>query len=210
MIEGFVDELVKIGQRRSYVKDVLGGIDPTGGKTFAYGVHDAPVSKEEASKRRTAATVGGAIGGSLAIPMAVGGALGIKKGLRGVLSGAVSPFTAIRGALKATGVLKKIENRTATTEDITKALSMLKGKVKPELLEKILGPRSIGTASRVVKHIPPSYAGYLRKQVQSRLGTGLGAIGASGAFGAGSAYLQYGKGRQAGELMDPRKRRQYS
>lgn len=116
-LAGFADEMEKIG--RSIFRDFMGGVDPTGGATFQYGMRDAEKGRGP-SIRRAAGTVGGVVGGAAAVPAGISGLIGAVKGLgkgkgvggrllsagRGFMSGAADPFKQVYHASKAKGALR--------------------------------------------------------------------------------------------------------
>jgi predicted DNA-binding WGR domain protein len=113
---GFLDELEKIA--RSPLKDFLAGVDPSGSKTFQYGMADAG---NDNRFRRAIGTTGGILGGATVVPAAVssviGGARAAKGGpraaLMGALKGAYSPFSTLYLGLKSSKGLDKLQRGVA-------------------------------------------------------------------------------------------------
>lgn len=206
--------LIKEAQapRRSYMRDFLGGVDPTGGATFQYGMQDVETGRRRTGLRRAVGTAGGLAGGAVAVPAGVSGLIGAVKGFsrgkgglrgrlagagRGFLSGAASPFRKVYRAARAKGALKAVGAGKTLTGKQGKALHTFATKEIPggHLLKGV----SPAQAGRAASRLPPEMLAKAREGVSSRLGTGLATLGTSGAIGGGSAYLQYGKGRGAAQ-----------
>jgi len=220
---------------RSYIKDFLAGVDPTGTDTFKYGLKDAPRIKRQQSTRRTIGTVGGLIGGGLVIPSAVGGLIGAAKGAggglkgvaRGFVSGAAAPVTKVISAVRLQRFLGKLERGKGITQpelkkavratthlfpDVRQAITLgkrvvNKGKQSTNFVASALKNSDGISAEQALRAIPKETAGEARKYIRTQLSAGLGGLGVSGLVGAGSAHLQYGKGGRVGKLMTPEQRR---
>jgi len=124
-------ELEKLGER-SYIKDFLAGVDPTGSKTFSYGVKDAPVSSNEKALRMGVGVAGGILGGALLVPSVVSGLVGmagnITKGptrmVTGFGKGFVRPIKAIVGGTQTIKTLGRVqEGATLTPKDVSRMAS---------------------------------------------------------------------------------------
>lgn len=211
----FLDEVSKIAQR-SYGKDFLAGVDPTGTKTFQYGMQDERQGKAS-PLRRAVGTAGGVAGGIAAIPLAVGGTVGGIRGFamgqggigrrllsagRGALSGAVKPYqqlyrgTRARGALSAHRAGKQLTSSQA---------SHLQKFVKTQLPEG-LGAAQItpGRVQTALRAMSPEQTAWAQRQLSGELAQGAGALGLSGAISGGSAYMQYGKGAKTEQNIKQR------
>ena len=120
--------------RRIGVSDFLGGIDPTGGATFQYGMEDVEDPTQKAHGARALGTAGGLVGGAVVVPASISGLIEGGKGLvqtsgglgkrlagagRGLVSGAMKPFKQVAGGIKARGVMDKV--RREGTEALTEA-----------------------------------------------------------------------------------------
>ena len=161
--ENMVPEALKTKEARTILKDFLAGVDPTGTKTFQYGIQDAPVSEGEAKARRTIGTVGGVVGGAGLIPAAAGGVIGgvnglarggLRGGARGFVQGAVSPYTSIYRGARAYGSLGRMGAGQAISKAEKANLVKMVGEVPGAgFVSKILGGlhRGAETASAAGK-----------------------------------------------------------
>lgn len=215
----FSDEFVKIA--RSLGKDFLGGIDPTGGATFQYGMQD--VEKPgvvNPNLARAAGTAGGVVGGALVVPSAISGLIGAGKGLasggsigsrlaqagRGFMTGVKAPVSDTVGAIRAKRALGQVESQGAKslTEGQLKSLGGIAdhsplGSLVQKFTGKSVKDIPPGQLRMLMSTLRPKDIATAKQQVGSQLTSGLATLGTSGLIGGGSAYLQYGKGRQAAE-----------
>lgn len=213
----FADEFVKIAQGRSVLKDFVGGIDPTGGATFQYGMTDYEKPQHASpSLARAAGTAGGLVGGALVIPSAIGGLIGGVKGFgggggmgarlaragRGFVSGAKQPIKMPIDVIRSRKALAQMRTKgigSLTDSQLSAMRGVASGLPGGALLEKA-NPTMMRAGLRSIRatagDIPFEFAD---KQLKSGLASGIATLGTSGALGAGSAYLQYGKGQQAAE-----------
>lgn len=199
-------------QPRSHFYDFLAGVDPTGTKTFQYGMEDA--GKGQASPvRRVVGTSGGVLGGAAVIPGAVGGLVGGTKGLlmgrgglrgrllgaaKGLLSGAKKPYTSLYRGIKA--------RRALGAHQAGKKLTARQGEhirrfVKEQLPESVsragnIHPRMV---QQTLNQLSPKQLSKVHRELGGELGAGAAALGLSGAISGGSAYAQYGKGVTTGK-----------
>ena len=222
------DELEKIS--RSYLKDFAAGVDPTGTKTFGYGMKDAPVSQAEASKRRAVGVAGGILGGATVVPSAVSGIIGgmknIKRGpiamARGFGQGAISPYQKLYRAGRGERALKQLHE----TGHVTPSQAEMLGKVMPgdpRLTRVMTGDKTymekakglLGRKSQTMEDLEamrrlavnhPGLIDSLRAKIRAKGINALSGMGISGTVGGGSAYLQYGKGRRTGKIMTQKQR----
>mgnify|MGYP001823659612 CR=1 FL=1 len=217
-VTAFADEFVKIAQTRSALKDFVGGIDPTGGATFQYGMTD--YEKPQVANpglARAAGPAGGVVGGALVIPSAISGLIGGVKGLggggsmgarlaragRGIVSGAKEPVVGVANAIRSRSALKQMQASGAASLSPGQ-LRALRDVAARSPIGQMVGPERVGKLSEghlrmLLKRVSPAQAEMAQKQVGSALSSGLATLGTSGVIGGGSAYLQYGKGQQAAE-----------
>lgn len=199
---------------RSYMKDFLAGVDPTGTKTFQYGQEDAQQG-ERSGARRAVGTAGGLLGGAAVIPAAVGGAVGGVKGLlmgrgnwktrllgagRGFVSGAKKPYTSLYHGVQA--------NRALAAHQAGKTLKPRQAKQLERFVQESL-PHSVTSSGKVspkmvqegMTRLNPQQLASVRRELGGEVGAGAAALGLSGAISGGSAYAQYGKGGTTGEQL---------
>ncbi len=216
-LSAFRNELEKIA--RSGVKDFLAGVDPTGTKTFAYGVQDAPASKSEARKKMLLGTAGGLVGGAVVVPGAVSGLVegakgfasgGVRGAMRGAAKGAVKPFKGLARAVRGSKVLREAGEKGLKAKDL-KGLGSLAEDMGVEGAGRAaarhardITPAQIASAGPEAQEVLSRAA----KKVRGRAIAGASTLGLSGAIGAGSAALQYQKGRAFGAPLTPEQRAQ--
>ena len=199
---------------RSYMHDFLGGVDPTGTKTFQYGMEDA-AQGQTSGMRRAVGTAGGILGGAAVVPGAVGGLVGAIKGLamgkgglkgrllsagQHAVRGAKQPYSSLYRGMKARSALK--------AHQAGKALSSRQGGdlqkfVRQSLPEGVLPSGEMGSQriQSALKQMAPSQMAKVRKHLGGELAAGAGALGLSGLVSGGSAYAQYGKGGVTGNEL---------
>jgi hypothetical protein len=188
-MKAFYDGMAKIAGDSSYVKDFLAGVDPTGTKTFDYGMKN----KKNHSAHRAIGTAGGLLrgGGGLKSRLARGGSAfvnGIKEPIEG-------PIRAFRGLKK----MKQYRAGTATIENVTddENVRFIAGKTPMGFLNrKPGGGGNLDFDIRNLRAASQNKDELLDKGLQAGnkvLGEGIGALGLSGLIGGGSAYLQYSK-----------------
>ena len=209
-MKAFYDGMAKIAGDSSYVKDFLAGVDPTGTKTFDYGMKN----KKNHSAHRAIGTAGGLIGGMTVVPAvtvgAVRGASAMLRGgggLKSRLARGGSAFVngikePIEGPIRAFRGLKKMKQYragTATIENVTddENVRFIAGKTPMGFLNrKPGGGGNLDFDIRNLRAASQNKDELLDKGLQAGnkvLGEGIGALGLSGLIGGGSAYLQYGK-----------------
>jgi len=194
---------------RSYVRDFVGGVDPTGGATFSYGVQDADATKREALKRRTTSAVGGVVGGATVIPAALGGVVGAVRGSRrglrsaaaGFAKGTTEPFADLYHARRASSGLKGAASGKALSKKHIKSLDHLSGGKMGDV-GKHLADRASGDAGKRV-------AAEAAEVVGDKYRDAMTGIGVSAGVGGVSAHLQYDKARQLGSHMTPEQRENF-
>jgi hypothetical protein len=207
----FLDELEKIGKSRSLARDFLGGVDPTGGATFRYGMEDVEQGLAAPGLRKALGTVGGVVGGAAVVPSAISGLIGGVKGFsaggglrgrlvgagRGFVSGLAKPFSKVYQSARASGGLKALERGGEMSLGQAKNLRALASDM-PAIggFVKKLSPEQV---QQYARHLPAAQVANMRKGVGGQLSAGLATLGTSGLIGGGSAYLQYGKGRAAAQ-----------
>lgn len=213
-----VRSLEKTARGRSYVSDFLGGVDPTGGSTFQYGMQDVEQGAPHSGLRRAVGTAGGVVGGAAVVPAAIGGLIGAVKGVggglggvgKGFATGVSKPFTKIYRAARASSALKALESGNRLMPGQVRSLETFATKEMPGggMIARALptlqtAGSHVGRLSPVVREavgrLAPETAGRLRKHVGGHLSSGIATLGTSGIIGGGSAALQYGKGRAAAE-----------
>lgn len=211
LLPSFIDELEKISER-SYVKDWLAGVDPTGGYTFQYGMDDARASDEEARRRRLVGTAGGLIGGGLAVPSAIYGLIhaakgfgqgGIRGAARGLISGIKHPIASPWRAWQAKKSLRAINaGARATGRDVSRVSKVL-GETGMPTRYGVLAKNDPRLAAKMLDKAPSTQKREALSAVSGKLTEGLAALGLSSGISGGAAYLQYGKGRRVGKMIPP-------
>ena len=209
-VDSFMDELCKIAQSsegRSLMSDFMGGIDPTGTKTFQYGMQDAR-GGGPSGVRRAVGTAGGLVGGAMAIPAAIGGTVGALKGFasghggvarrlisagKGAVSGSIKPYTSLYKGVQGKKALSAHLAGKKLTESQSKNLQRLVKDSNPVASMKgsnLSAEQTQGLLSR----FKPKDIDSARRSLTGEIAGGAGAIGLSGAISGGSTYMQYGKG----------------
>lgn len=212
-LESFLDELAKIAAEspnRSLLKDFMGGVDPTGSKTFQYGMEDTGRSPAQSALRRGVGTAGGLLGGAIAVPAAIGGVIGAaqgaSRGLGGILGGAwrgaYSPFAKLYRGVRAKKMVSGLRKGVAPSKGQLQSAHNMVG-----LEPLVKDPEMV---SDVYSMLSPKQRGIIDRHVSSQVTRGLSGIGLSGLVGGGSAYLQYGKGKSIGQVMSPQQRAEAS
>lgn len=209
----FVDEMCKLGAR-SYMDDFMGGVDPTGTKTFQYGMDDAQRGTHS-GLRQAVGTAGGLVGGATIVPSVVSSVLEGAKGYRGggwrgalvgAARGTYKPFQDLYRAARGVRSLSRARAGKALSQGELTGL---------QRLAKSSGPEAGAAASRVtrsneamqgaLRHPRGSeMLGRAQEQLRSKVTDTGAAIGLSGALGAASAGMQYGKGGKVGRDLPPR------
>lgn len=142
-LQAFQDEMAKIAVERSLMKDFLAGVDPTGTRTFSYGMKDAG---KEKGVRSTVGAIGGLVGGATVVPAVVsgliGGAQGFGKGgLKGVLpgfaSGTYKPFAQLYRAAKGVKTLDKLDAGKKISKGELNSLSALVEARAPSITQQV-------------------------------------------------------------------------
>jgi hypothetical protein len=131
-------ELEKMSADRSYLKDLLAGIDPTGSKTFTYGIKDASKSDREKAVRLGLGVAGGILGGAVLVPSVVAGIIesaaqaskGPRAMLRGFGAGFLKPVVgAVRGVQTVKALGRAAKGEALTAKEVGRAASF--GKILP-------------------------------------------------------------------------------
>lgn len=190
---------------RSLASDFMAGVDPTGTRTFQYGMNDAQAGGPS-GLRRTVGTVGGVVGGALAIPAAVGGTVGAIKGFamgqggmkgrllsagKEMLSGAVRPYSSLYHGAVARGGLAAHQAGKAITPRQATSMQRFAGQVSPVGGASNLSRRQIQAGLHTMN---PAQISEMRRRIGGELAGGAGALGLSGVISGASANLQYSKG----------------
>ena len=222
VVRAFMDELEKVGVAgRSIASDFMAGVDPTGTKTFQYGMDDQ-ARGGASGVRRAVGTAGGVLGGAVAIPAATGGIVGAAKGFatgsggiksrllsaaKGALWGAKKPFSMLyHGSRGLRGVTSAQAGRAMTGGE-AQSLRRLVSESAPAGMVKIPKTPTGARATEYVRGLGGARTEALRKHLVGETATGAGLLGASGVIGGGSAYLQYGKGADTQKRLGARPRR---
>lgn len=195
-------------QDRSYLKDFAAGVDPTGTYTTEYGMSDVGTDTSTGA-RRGVGVLGGLIGGGLVVPSAISGLMHAPTG-KGVMGkvkafgeGFMHPSKEIVQGIKAKRILHRAPKVGITKEE----MRFLGDKAKSQ--------SPVGLSSRIWEMqanrglTPQQYRALPKaaiRDVETYLGQGIKdtaiGMGLGGAFSGGSAYAQYGKGRNMGEQLD--------
>lgn len=202
--KGEIEKLAK--RNRAHIKDILAGVDPTGTKTFQYGMEDVDKPKGEARLRRTLGVAGGVVGGGIAVPMAIYGIIEAARGLstggvKGMASGLVKgmkrPVVAPVQAMRAKSVLKRLKKpgAVASERDTSAVFKMFEESPVGSKITSLLKEYPTSTAALLTK-LPTKVKGRLHSVVSEELASALAPMGLAGAISGGSAYVQYGKGRR--------------
>jgi hypothetical protein len=208
--------------KRSLAKDFLAGVDPTGTKTFDYGLADHDVSNQEASLRSAVGIIGGVLGGAITVPAGISGAIGAGQafgkarggiGSRlaavpgGFLYGAKKPFSQLYHASRASNVIGKARSSgaAALTDADLGRLKKFKELAIPSDLNTVRGSNVISGLTespqimrKAISAMRPDELAALQSSIKGEAtAAGLG-LGLSGVIGGGSAGLQYSRGRMTG------------
>lgn len=202
----FVDEMCKIAER-SYLDDFTAGVDPTGTRTFQYGMDDAQTGRTS-KVRQAIGTAGGLVGGATIVPAIVSGALEGAKGIRAgglgtglvrAIKGTYKPFQDLYRAGRGARSLGKAQAGKSISHGERANLRRLSKGTDAE--------GAVGAATRSNEALQATAAhpqgrralGKAREHLKSEVTDTGAAIGLSGALGAASAGLQYGKGGKVGK-----------
>jgi hypothetical protein len=218
VILGALTEFTKTSGRPLF-SDFLGGVDPTGARTFQYGLSDIHRSKKARVVRRTVAVAGGTVGGAAVLPPAVGAILGAGKGFiqqkgglgkRLVSAGreaarvAKKPYTSLYHGVKAKRTISRaIKGKPVTTKSFTSLDKLIASKVPKEyhgVIPEVRRGLLEGATKKAVSIAPKTLAA-VNKELTGEVALGAGTLGLSGAVAGGSAYVQYGKGRRTAKYF---------
>ena len=221
VLASFRNEIEKVA-RRSYMKDFAAGVDPTGTATSSYGIRDAGASDSEARRRRLTGTLGGFVSGAALIPAVVGGTIegvkgvargGLRQGLRSAIKGTTMPYKQLYQArIGGKGLKAMSESGRALSKKELNALHGLAGAQGlpvdrlPSAQAMMKGQREAIGRGALKSQRARQEVGELSKIVNEKGTEAAAGLGLSGAIGAGSAYLQYGKGRELGKHMTAEQR----
>lgn len=211
--------------KRSWTKDFLGGIDPTGAYTFRYGVRDVDKDKKQQALRRTLGVTGGVIGGGLAVPSVISGIMGLGSGLLGLKKGkgwsnvARQAWTGFkkpvgvlyRGARSLQGVRGLQAGRRLSMgqqKSLRSLMSSMKGELPTLGSQKGMTSFIDSAVERLVKgKASPKELSVAKELLKKKMRGAAAGIGLSGAITGGSSFYQYGQGRRLGGLMTPEQRK---
>ena len=221
----FTQELFKLAvaapsavRTSNVAQDVAAGVDPFGTWTSQYGqsAQRAGLTEAQHSRKRMAGVAGGLVGGAVVVPSAisglVGGAQGFARGRglggalagagRGFMRGTTKPWRMISHGGRATRFLGRAAAGTKAVMPSAAQRSSLAEMVgSSPLPTKILRehPRLAAVLAEKGQRmaVTPEVAKMLHAPASSQYVSGLSQLGLGGTIGAGGAYVQYGKGRQA-------------
>lgn len=203
----FLEGFEKKAAESSFVKDFMGGVDPTGLYTFNSAKRNAQkdISGKRHDAHRAVATAGGVIGGGALLAPAISGTIdairggfstkgGIRKRLlgagKGFISGFKEPFQQIRHGIGGGRNLRK-GNLSGAAENIKYFANQHTDAAKS------LG---LNPSQRVGEHL---FGKVDRSALADKMTTegykGLSSLGMSGGISGAAAYLQYGGGRSTGD-----------
>ena len=195
--------------RRSYGSDFLAGVDPTGTRTFQYGMEDQAAG-QASGLRRGMGTLGGAVGGAAVIPAATGGLIGGVQGLvrgrggiggrllsggKGLLSGMHKPYTSLYRGIQGSRALATHQAGKALTSRQATHLTRLVRDAVPESMQQMARVNP-GQVRGLLSQLNPQQMSGVRRHLAGEIGGGAATLGLSGAIAGGSAHMQYGKGQQ--------------
>ena len=203
-MKNFFKGFEKRSSESSFLGDFAGGVDPTGIYTFNSAKRNALAETKDSrhGAHRGVATLGGIIGGGAVVAPAISGLIDAGSSLatsgggwRGRLAGAAKgfvkgfkqPFLDIRHGIGG--------GRNILRGNVEKATPSLK------YFQESLGPAGSHLDPRMVRQMPPGAQKELGQRLYSEGGKGLSTLGLSGGIAGGSAFLQYGGGRDAGEEL---------
>lgn len=207
----------RMTNKRTYMSDFLGGVDPTGTHTFQYGMHDAAAAGGGPSAaRRAVGTAGGMLGGAAVLPAVTGGIIGGVKGLtmgrgglkqrllsagKGALSGAKDPYSRLYRGAKAQQALKAYGSGGGQiSKSHAKNLDKFVRNVTPvELPGNVVNPKAI---KEQLTKLNPEQMSEVRRHMGGDIAAGAGALGLSGAVSGLSAHQQYDKGVATQEVAN--------
>ena len=214
-------KIASVGQKSTATQDFVGGFDPTGSLTGAYGLANQARGKTESEHRKSKglAVAGGMIGSGLALPMATTGLVeGVTKGLKakggigakltagakGFVEGAKMVPKTIANAAKVKAIGKRAV-RDGGTNLSKSEMEILKDLAGNMPLNSILGSKQKGNklnpidlANLVARNRATKSMGEkFKREADVGLKAGLSGIGLGAAIGGGGAAIQYDKGREA-------------
>ena len=163
-------------QDRSYLKDFMAGVDPTGTYTTEYGMADVGTDTNNTARQMTG-VAGGVLGGGLVIPSAISGIMNMGKGTglkgkaRAFGQGFIDPVRQISHGFKAKKILKNAPEAGISQPDA----HFLRGKImdvtpeglRPRFMEEIRGTPE-GLRSRLMEKIRGTPEG-LRSRLMEKM-----------------------------------------
>ena len=202
---------------RSFMKDFMAGVDPTGTATSTYGVQDAPESSGTRAARMGTGVAGGLIGGALAVPSAIYGTIGAVKGLalggrkgamKGFVQGLKKPIAGPIQGFKSKGVMNRLQQGQRMTNKDVSTLSRAAENMPGMSHYTAMAKQHPERARQMLQNMPAKQQEHIRGAIKEDLTENLAALGLSGVIGGGSAALQYSKGTNLGEILTPEQRAQ--
>lgn len=227
--KSFLIELNKIAQESTPFQDFLAGVEPTGVKTFEYGLKNI----KSPSRHLIPAVTGGFLGGAMVVPGAISGALRAGAALvskkpklffKSFGQGFISPYRSLARGIRTQKYIGGLEKQLKAgkkvfipkerIKEITRAMEEVPLGGLKQLSPKQFSVKSVGKMPIMQegKGITLSSEhldtlSKLRGRVRGTVAKGSAGIGTAGFLNALSAYLQYGSGiktkRSYGEI--PRK-----
>ena len=207
---------------RWYTSDFIAGIDPTGEKTFQYGMDDARSHESGGHNalRRAVGTAVGAVGGAAVIPAVIGGAIGgmqsigPSRGLKGkakllsigkgMIEGGLRPYKNLYRGAKATRALQlKNRGNTLNRGQVDDLWAVAQDKAPAGTPMSWINKKPpVRESNRLLDAMDPQQMAMLEQQLGSDISGGAGMIGLSGLVSGGAAFRQYGKGVTTGKELD--------
>lgn len=192
----------KAAKETTYLRDLSGGIDPTGVVTFQAGKKNEIESSKRHGKHRAIATAGGVLGGAgVVAPLLSGTMRGVSSGLsargglkgkalsaaKGFVQGVKQPFTDTYHGLR--GGAKLMKGNAAGAE---RHIEHFTGAIPDEAVKRL--------SRKALAKSPHMQAELGREMFSKGLG-GASSLALGGGISGTSAYLQYGAGRDTGKEL---------
>lgn len=209
-----------IGQKSTATQDFLGGFDPTGSYTGAYGLANQARGKTESehAKSKALAVGGGVVGSGLALPAATTGLIeGVQAGMKakggigarlaagakGFAKGTMTIPKTIVGALKVRNIGNRAvrEGGTKLSKGERSTLMNLAGEMP---LKNLFGKKEKGdpgmfdSLNLIARNkVSKKMGEKLKNEASAGLKAGIGGMALGGAVGGIGAGIQYDKGRKS-------------
>lgn len=210
----------EIGQKSTGMQDFIGGFDPTGSFTGAYGLANQARGKSESehAKSKALAVGGGIVGSGIALPAATTGLIeGVQEGMKakggigarlaagakGFAKGTMTIPKSIVGGLKVRSIGDRAirEGGTKLSKGERSTLMNLAGEMPiKNLLGKAEkgGPGILDSLDFIARNrVSKKMGEKLRNEADTGLKAGIGGMALGGAIGGIGAGIQYDKGRKS-------------